>query len=181
MAGESETEQSAISALVDAGVVWAATGYGQPLADAAADALVAGLDSPTLRVLAGAPARFADEEATELAVDTFTELGLALPPRFSEEACVALARQRAQQFLDGGMSARRVADELWALYEACNYSPALTAASGLGDWYALLDDGVIVSSEAAADAQVRACAEELAAGLTPRDRHYFNRHKHPKT
>lgn len=146
---ESAEKRSAVKALLDAGTVWAATGYGQPVVDAAAAALAVGVDSPTLRVLAGAPARFADEEATEFASDAFAELGLALPAKFSEEAYVALARLKAQQFLDGGMSARQLANELWGLYSACDYSPALAVASGLGDWYSLLDDGAIPSSEAA--------------------------------
>ena len=56
-----------LDALAEAGVTWAAGGRGQPLVDAAAEALAAGVDSPTLRVLAGAPRATADEEATELA------------------------------------------------------------------------------------------------------------------
>lgn len=177
MSDESAEERSAVKALLDAGTVWAATGFGQPLVDAAAAALAVGIDSPTLRVLAGALARFADEEATEFASETFAELGIPLPVKFSEEAYVALARLKARQFLDGEMSARQLANELWGLYSACDYSPALSAAAGLGDWYSLLDDGVIPSSEAAAEAQVRECAEELASGAIPQDRHYFNRHK----
>lgn len=177
MNDESGDGPEPVEALLNAGTVWAATGHGQPLVDAAAAALAEGVDSPTLRVLAGAPARFADQEATEFASAVFSELGLALPVKFSEEAYVALARLKAQQFLDGELSARKLANELWSLYSACDYSPALAAASGLGDWYSLLDDGVIPSDEAAADAQVRECAEDLASGAMPQDRLYFNRHQ----
>ncbi len=168
-------KQSALKALLDAGTVWAATGHGQPMVDGAAAALVAGVDSPTLRILAGAPARSADQEATELAGDVFAELGLALPTKFSEEAYVALARLKAQQFLDGELSARQLANELWGIYSASDDNPALAAASGLGDWYSLLDDGGIPSDEAAVDARVRACAEELASGAMPRDHRHGNR------
>lgn len=167
--------REALEALVDAGTVWAATGHGQPLVHAAALALTAGLDSPSLRVLAGAPNRFADEEATDLAPDVLAELGLELEEKFSEGAYVALARLRARQFLDGEMSARALANELWSLYAAADYSSVLSAASGLGDWFTLLDDGIIPTDEATADAQVREAAEELARGRTPKDRHYFNR------
>lgn len=73
------------------------------------------------------------------------------------------------------MSARALANGLWGPYAAADYSPVLSAASGLGDWYTLLDDGVIPSDEALADSQVRECAEELARGEAPKDRHYFNR------
>lgn len=46
----------------EAAIEWAAGGRGQGLVDAAAIALAEGLDSKTLRVLAGAPRRFADEK-----------------------------------------------------------------------------------------------------------------------
>ena len=51
-----------------------------------ADALAAGIDSPTLRVLAGAPRFAADEEATELAPFVFEELGLHVHERLSSAA-----------------------------------------------------------------------------------------------
>lgn len=69
--------REALEALVEAGTLWAATGHGQPLVDAAVVALTAGLDSPSLRVLAGAPKRFADEEASGLAPDVSAELALS--------------------------------------------------------------------------------------------------------
>lgn len=81
---QASAAREALEALVDAGTSWAATGHGQPLVDAAALALSAGLDSPSLRVLAGAPKRFADEEATDLAPDVFAELGLEMEEKFSE-------------------------------------------------------------------------------------------------
>lgn len=168
-------DEQSLRALKDAGTVWAATGHGQPLVDAAVDALVAGMDSPSLRVLAGAPSRFADEEANELAADTFQELGLDLPTKFSEEAHVALARLKSQHFLNGAMTPRQLANELWSIYAACDYSQVLGAVSGLADWYSLIDDGVIPVDETVADAQVGACARELVDGGTPKNRHYFNR------
>lgn len=65
----------ALLALKEAAIAWA-TGYGRPLVDAAADVLAAGVDSPNLRMLAGAAARFADEEAAEYGPATFEELDL---------------------------------------------------------------------------------------------------------
>lgn len=65
----------ALELFTRAAVDWAGGGRGQPLVDAAADALAAGVDSPTLRVLAGAPRAAADEEATELTLLVFEELG----------------------------------------------------------------------------------------------------------
>ncbi|NOX28870.1 MAG: hypothetical protein GXP35_02280, partial [Actinobacteria bacterium] len=54
----------------DAAVEWAGTGYGKPLVDAAVAALMEGLDTPLLRQLAGAPARFADEDASGIRCST---------------------------------------------------------------------------------------------------------------
>jgi hypothetical protein len=82
-----------------AALSWAAGGRGKPLVDAAANALAEGLDSPSLRMLAGATAVAADEEADEWAARTFAELGLDIHARFSSEAIVAFARLRAWEFL----------------------------------------------------------------------------------
>ena len=174
-AGGKRDDLSALESFWEAAVEWAGTGYGKPLVDAAVEALLAGLDTPSLVLLAGASSFFADEEANDLAPEAFVELGLDVPEKFSEGAHVALARIKARQFLWGEMSARQLANELWSLYAACNYSGDLVAASGLSDWYSLLDDGVIPHDEAAVDAQVRECAEELTRGMAPRDRHYWNR------
>lgn len=156
---------SALDAFKDAALMWAGTGYGKPLVDAAVDALSAGLDSPTLRVLAGAPARFADEEATEYAPDTFDELGLAVPEKHSEEAYLELAKLRARKFLEGEWSARRLAVELWRLSVNSGYRAELADFSGLYDWYVMLDDRVIQGDSATVDAAVRESAQRLVEGL----------------
>lgn len=85
----------ALLALKEAAIAWAATGYGRPLVDAAADALAAGVDSPNLRMLAGAAARFADEEAAEYGPATFEELDLDIAEKHSQGAYHALARLKA--------------------------------------------------------------------------------------
>jgi hypothetical protein len=76
-------------------LAWAAGGRGKPLVDALAE----GLDSPSLRMLAGATAVAADEEADEWAARTFGELGLEVHDRFSREAIIDFARLRAWEFL----------------------------------------------------------------------------------
>lgn len=171
------TESAALGQLREAGIIWAASGHGQPFVDAAALALAAGIDSPRLRVLAGALSRFADEETSELAPGVFEELNLGVPEKFSAEAYIAVARLRARDFLRGDLSARQLANELWRFYASCDYSPALAAASALGDCYSLFDDGVIPGDEAAVDAQVRECAEELVAGGELTRRSYWDQHK----
>ncbi len=61
------TEDSeALARFREEAIEWAVGGRGQEIVDAAAMALAEGLDSPSLRVLAGAPHSTADEEAAEL-------------------------------------------------------------------------------------------------------------------
>ena len=162
---EGRLTRAALDAFRDAAVTWAGTGYGKPLVDAAAEALVAGLDTPTLRVLAGAPARFADEEATEYGPGTFEELGLDVPEKLSEEAYLELARLKAREFLKRGGSARRLAADLWMLYVNSGYRSELVDFSGFDDWYAMLDDRVIQGDLDDVDASVRESAQRLVDGL----------------
>lgn len=154
----------ALATFKDAALTWAGTGYGKPLVDAAVDALAAGLDSPTLRILAGAPARFADEEATEYGPDTFDELGLDVPEKHSTEAYLELAKLKARRFLAGEGSARGVSIELWQLYQQADYCSELADFSGLDDWYVMLDDGIIEGDTSAVDAAVRESAQRLVDG-----------------
>jgi hypothetical protein len=81
-----------LNELRQAALAWAAGGRGQPLVDAAAEALALGVDSSTLRVLAGASRAEADEETTELGPSVFEELGLPIEQRFSEAAIVQVSR-----------------------------------------------------------------------------------------
>ena len=161
----SDQVSEALATFKDAALTWAGTGYGKPLVDAAVDALAAGLDSPTLRILAGAPARFSDEEATEYGPDTFDELGLAVPEKHSPEAYLELAKLKARRFLAGEGSARSVSIELWQLYQQSDYCAELADFSGLDDWYVMLDDGVIEGETSAVDAAVRESAQRLLDGL----------------
>jgi hypothetical protein len=162
---EGKLTAAALDAFRDAGVTWAGTGYGKPLVDAAAEALAVGLDTPTLRVLAGAPARFADEEASEYAPDAFEELGLDIPEKLSEEAYLELARLKAREFLQQDGSARQLAVELYRLYVNSDYRPELGDFSGLDDWYGLLDEGLVQGDPADVDSAVRESAQRLVQGL----------------
>lgn len=143
-----------------AAIEWAAGGRGHPLVNAAADALAAGLDSPSLRILAGAPRFSADEEATELAPLVFEELDLLVHARLTSEAIVDGARLKAADFLANGGSPKALADELWRSYVNAGYPGALADWSGLADWYDMVDRGVIAGSVADVDAAVvdAACA-----------------------
>lgn len=149
----------------EAAIDWAAGGRGQPLVDAAAEALVAGLDSPTLRILAGARRANADLEATELGPTVFEELGIQIHDRLSPEAIIAGARQKARRFLSEGGSPRQFAKDLWRMYASAGYPQELSAWSGLDDWYDMLDSRVIAGPIADVDVAVTEAARDLVDGL----------------
>jgi hypothetical protein len=74
-----------------------------------------GLDSPSLRILAGVSLhqlRGADREITGLLAATLTELGIAFPAPGSEAAHEALARITARRALRGEVTPRELA--AWA-------------------------------------------------------------------
>lgn len=160
----------AASRFEEAAIEWAGTGYGKRLVDAAVAALMEGLDTPTLRVLAGAPERFADEEAAECAVDLFDELDLSVPEKHSSDAYVALAKLKARRLLDGEGSPRQLAADLYMLFVASDYRPELSEFGGLDDWYMMLDDRLIEGTSSVVDEAVGESAERLADGLPSRGR-----------
>lgn len=131
------------------------------MVDAAAQALADGLDSPTLRILAGAPRRAADEEASELAPRVFEELGLPIAARLSPEAIVDCARQRALRFLRGEDSARALAQDLWRMYVAAGYPDDLVEFAGLDEWYDMIEHGVIDGGVEDIDTATREAAQHL--------------------
>jgi hypothetical protein len=139
MSDSGETLELFAAAAVD----WAAGGRGHALVDAAAQALATGLDSPTLRILAGASQVSAEEEALDLAPTVFEELGLVIATRLSAAAIVDGARQRALRFLRGDDVARELARDLWRMYVAADYPEELADFSGLDDWYDMIETGVV--------------------------------------
>lgn len=91
---------------------WQGHRHGQDVVDAACDALVAGLDSPALRDLAGLY-RDAPREVVQLTVaDVVAELGLDLPVGRDALSRHLLGRQ-AEAVLAGRLSPRTFAT--WAL------------------------------------------------------------------
>jgi hypothetical protein len=142
-------------------IEWAVGGRGQRIVDAAAMALADGLDSPSLRMLAGAPHSAADEEASELAPLTFRELGLDIKDRLSPEAYVDSARQEAQRLLDGVITERELARRLSRFCAPAGYPAELSTWMGLDDYCDLIDEGVLNLSPSVLDEEARAAAEEL--------------------
>ncbi|SDU69291.1 hypothetical protein [Jiangella alkaliphila] len=73
-----DAARDALDALADAVSLWRITpAASKDVIDAATDALVAGLDSPSLGILAGEPATATTYELEALVDDTMRELGLA--------------------------------------------------------------------------------------------------------
>lgn len=155
---------AALSAFYCALLEWAAGARGQTIVDAAAAALVDGLDSPALRYLAGAAHAEADSDAGEWAPQAAAELDLAIPERLSAEAYVRVARLYASRFLSDPAEPRAFASLGYRMYVAAGYPTELGAFSGLDDWYDMLATGVIAGDSGAVDAATLQAAEELAAG-----------------
>ena len=161
--GQCTAAVGAVRRFEQAAIHWAGSGYGKPLVIAAVAALMEGLDTPSLRVLAGASLSSADQEASDIAVEVFRELGLSIAERHSEQSYIDLARLKAQQFLDNNGSARQLASELWNLYKSSNYREELAEFSGLDEWYVMLDDRIVQGDSASVDQAVREAAQELIA------------------
>lgn len=85
----------------------------EDLPKAATQALVADLDSPSLRILAGTTSKnaFELEDLLERSLD---ELGLARSTR--EQALRAMARYRAEQIVRGEIDPARGAGLIWRLF-----------------------------------------------------------------
>ncbi len=85
----------------------------EELPEAATQALVVGLDSPSLRVLAGTTSKNAFE-LEDLLQRSLDELGL--PRATEEEALRAMARYRAEQIVRGEIPPARGAGLIWRLF-----------------------------------------------------------------
>jgi hypothetical protein len=155
------------AAFREAAIDWAAGGRGQPLVDAAAEALAQGLDSPSLRLLAGAIKRTSDEEASELAPATFAELGLDVPVRLSTEAVIAGARRMAMKFAADPVNPRAFARDMWRMYVQAQYDSELDGFAGFDDYYDLLEQGVIAGSVLQLDADLLEAARAFVEGREP--------------
>ena len=106
----------------------------EDLPDMAADALVRGLDSPALRMLAGQP-RDAVRDSADLFRAALEELGIDLPD--ADTAHWLLARQTATDIVEGLTAPANGASHLWTVYESVQDSGDLRIFVGLAS---LLED-----------------------------------------
>lgn len=162
-----ENRQSESSALAEfrwAAIAWAGGESAVDLSRAAAEAMAAGIESPSLARLAGAPSATAADEAVSLAPTVFEELGLVIAPRLSPEAQVAYAGLLARRFLQTRRGPRAFTRRLYRLWVQTGYPNALSDWSGLDDWYDLVELGHVPGSVAEIDRLVVEAAEVLANG-----------------
>jgi hypothetical protein len=130
------------------------------LPEIATEALVRGLDSPALRVLAG-QARWDIRDSSDLFRVALDELGIELPD--ADRAQWHLARRTAGEIVAGRIRAARGANELWLAYQKVRDNGDLRIFVGLAS---TLDDHPDDAEQVEAD--IVAAARELLNRPAPR-------------
>ncbi|MET7511201.1 hypothetical protein [Streptomyces albidoflavus] len=147
--------------LQDRAVLWSIGELPAPdLVQAACDALVAGLDSPTLRRLAALTRAEAGYDVRELLPGALDELGLVCPVPGSTAGQEAAARVFCRRLLRGELSPRALA--FWAHRSHGHDLPLTARLAELDDAYDMTEYGGPTAAEL--DAEVTAEARRLAAG-----------------
>jgi hypothetical protein len=131
--------------------------------DAACDLLVAGLDSPSLRILAGVPRRNADIEVPQIVEPALREIGLEYHCRGSREAEEAAVRALAMRVLSGSVEPSALT--VWAHrrfgHDGLDLAQRLVELDDVYDAYEY-DDG----DQSTVDDDVIAEARRLVSGET---------------
>ncbi|MFJ3660299.1 hypothetical protein ACIPPM_07495 [Streptomyces sp. NPDC090119] len=153
------TEAAAL-ALQDHAALWSAGDVrASDVVDAACSALVAGLDTPGLRILAACTRAEADYDVPHLLPEALDELGLTFYPFADEAGQEAAARALARRVLAGELTPREFA---FRMHQRHGHEPALTERlAELDDKYGILEYGD--RAVAQVDAEVTAEARRLAA------------------
>ena len=144
------TETAAVG-LLDAAALWSVgnRGAAQNVVRAACDALVAGLDSPTLGMLAALSANEADLEVPELLPIVLDELGLPPLPRDSVAGKEAVATALAAQLTSGKTTPRELASQAHQLFG--HQLPLTQRLAELDDEYDIIEYGNRTTDEVDAD------------------------------
>ncbi|MGV9457063.1 hypothetical protein [Streptomyces sp. NPDC003635] len=130
---------------------------------AACDALVAGLDTPGLRILAACTRAEADYDVHDLLPAALDELGLAFYPFGSKAGQEAAVRALARRMLAGELTPR---DFTFRIHQQHGHELPLTERlAELDDEYDTLEDGDTTVDQV--DAEVTTEARRLAAHPTP--------------
>jgi hypothetical protein len=125
---------------------------------AAGDALVAGLDSPALRILAACTRSEADYDVPDLLPPALDELGLTFHPADSVAGQEAAARALAARMLAGELTPRELAFRIHHRFG--HELPLVERLANLDDDYDVLEYGD--RTQAQVDADVTAEALRLA-------------------
>ncbi|MEV0848961.1 hypothetical protein AB0J21_24345 [Streptomyces sp. NPDC049954] len=159
MCEEDRTTAGAAAALQECAALWSVGEIRSAgVVAAACSALVAGLDSPGLRVLAARTASEADYEVPELPPVALAELGLVFYPVASPAGREAATRALARRLLAGGLTAREFTRRLHR--RDGHELPLTERLAELDDAYDILEYGD--STAAQVDAEVLAEARRLA-------------------
>ncbi|MGW7824944.1 hypothetical protein ACWGLF_44610 [Streptomyces puniciscabiei] len=150
--------EAAASELQDRATLWSVGEIpASDVVSAACDALVAGLDSPGLRVLAACTRAEADYEMHDLLPEALDELGLILYPVASEAGREAAARALARRMLAGELKPWELT---FRIHQRYGELPLTERLAELDFEYAILEDGD--KAVAQVDAEVTAEARRLA-------------------
>ncbi|MFJ8210673.1 hypothetical protein [Streptomyces sp. NPDC096033] len=152
--------EAAAIALQDHAALWSAGEISAgELVDAACGALVAGLDTPGLRILAACTRAEADYDVHDLLPPALEELGLTLHPVGDVAAQEAIARALARRMLSGELKPWEFTLRIHRRYG--HELPLTQRLAELDELYALLEDGDRAVDQV--NAEVTAEARRLAA------------------
>ncbi|MGW7081596.1 hypothetical protein [Streptomyces sp. NPDC054866] len=147
--------------LQDLAVLWSiGEARATDVVGAACEALVAGLDSPALRILAACTRGEAEYDVPDLLPAALDELGLTFYPRDSEAGREAAVRALADQMLAGRLTPRELALRIHQRFG--HQLPLAERLAELDDEYDILEYGD--RTPAQIDAEVTAEARRLASG-----------------
>ncbi|MEU6311928.1 hypothetical protein [Streptomyces sp. NPDC047014] len=153
--------------LQDLAVLWSVGEVGaQDVVEVACSALVAGLDSPGLRILAGYSRGEAEYEVPDVLPGVLDELGLVFYPRESEAGRDACVRALAHQHLAGRLTPRELAFRVHRRFG--HQLPPAERLAELDDEYDIVEYGN--RTVAQLDAEVTAEARRLTDGWPERHR-----------
>ncbi|MFG1841217.1 hypothetical protein ACGFH8_22675 [Micromonospora sp. NPDC049175] len=153
--------EDALTRLQDAATLWSiGQGTAAEVIGAACDCLVAGVDSPSLCILAGVSSTATEQDLLQWLEPTLAELGLSFYRRGSEELENAAVRIMATKLLVGALSPRELARWTHSVI-GHDGTPLAEELVMLDDVYDTLE--YCEETEAEVDARVLAEARRLTA------------------
>ncbi|MER6394401.1 hypothetical protein ABT236_38860 [Streptomyces sp. NPDC001523] len=152
-------KESAADDLQDLAALWSiGEARAHDVVEVACAALVAGLDSPALRILAGYTRAEAENEVPDLLPAVLDELDLVYYPRDSEAGQEAVLRALAHQLPAGKLTPRELASRVHQLFG--HQLPKAERLAELDDEYDIIEygDRTLAELDAAVTAEARTLA-----------------------